>query len=46
MLTPASCPTGVCAHGKSISGQGVTSLLIAVCCVCVGRMFELSLRDL
>ena len=22
-LTPASCPTGVCAHGKSISGPGV-----------------------
>ena len=45
VLTPASCPTGVCAHGKSISGPGVKSLLI-VCCVCMGRMFELSLRDL
>ena len=44
-LTPASCSTGVCAHGKSISGPGVKSVLI-VCCVCMGRMFELSLRDL
>ena len=45
VLTLASCPTGVCAHGKSRSGPGVKSRLI-VCCVCMGRMFELSLRDL
>ena len=44
-LTPASCPTGVCAHGKSISGPGVKSLLI-VHKVRVCRMFEITLRDL
>ena len=45
VLTPVSCPTGVCAHGKSISGPGVYLMLI-VYCVYMGRMFELSLRDL
>ena len=26
VLTPASCPTGVCGHGKTILGSGVNSL--------------------
>ena len=45
ILTPVSCPTGVWAHGKSIFGAGVNSLLIVhkerVC-----QMFENTLRDL
>ena len=46
VLTPASCPTGVCAHGKvTISGPGVYLLLI-VYCVYMGWMFELSPRVL
>ena len=28
VLTPASCPKGVCGHGKTIFGAGVNSLLI------------------
>ena len=31
------------AHGKSISGPGVKSLII-VCCVCMGRMFDETCR--
>ena len=45
VLTPASCPTGVCAHGKTISGAGVNSLL-SVHNNHMGRMFEVSPRDL
>ena len=28
VLTPASCPKGVCGHGKTIFGAGVNELLI------------------
>ena len=45
VLTPARVLRVSVRTGNRISGPGVKSLLI-VCCVCMGRMFELSLRDL
>ena len=44
VLTPASCPTGLCGHGKSMARAGVNSLLI-VHKVPMGRMFEITPRD-
>ena len=45
VLTPASCPEGVCRHGKSIFSAGVNWLLI-VCKVHISRMFEITPREL
>ena len=38
VLTPASCPTGVCAHGKSISGPGVKNGVNSLLCVYVSNV--------
>ena len=45
VLTPASCPTGLCGHGKTMARAGVNSLLI-VHKVPMGRMFGITPRDL
>ena len=45
VLTPASCPTGLCGHGKfPMARAGVNSLLI-VHKVPMGGMFEITPRD-
>ena len=45
VLTPASCPTGLCGHGKKMDRAGVNSLFI-VHKVPMVRMFEIWPRDL
>ena len=44
VLTPASCPTGVCAHGKSRSGPGVKSRMNSLLCVYGSNVWTLATR--
>ena len=44
VLTPASCPKGVCGHGKTIFGAGVNSLLIVHKGTCLSNVRGLAAR--